>query len=61
MVEDEKSKGSVAGNISVGGNVTGSALTSGQNDTATITFSGPDAAQRQQVLEALAAIQTQLA
>jgi hypothetical protein len=53
MAEDEKSN--VGGNINVGGNAIGSALTSGQNITATVTFGGPNAAEHQRVLEALAA------
>ncbi len=61
MAENEKQgtqkrDTAVGGNISVGGSATGSALSSGQNIKATVIFRGPDAAERQLVLEALAAI-----
>jgi hypothetical protein len=44
-----------------GAGVTGSVLATGENITATVTFSGSDAAERQRVLEALAAIDAGLA
>jgi len=53
--------GAVGGAISVGGHVTGSALSSGQNIKATVVFAGPDGAERERVLEALSAIQAELA
>jgi hypothetical protein len=61
MAGEEKRDGVVGGSISVGGSVTGSALASGKNITATVTFSGSDAEERKRVLEALAAIQAELA
>jgi hypothetical protein len=58
LAEDEKRDARIGGNINVGGSATGSALVSGQHITATVT--GPDAAARQQVLGALAAIRAEL-
>jgi hypothetical protein len=57
---DERDAGA-GGGISVGGNVTGSSVASGRNITATVTFGGHDAEERRRVLEALAAIQAELA
>lgn len=54
-------EGAIGGNISVGGNVTGAALTSGTNNTVAVTYTGADAAERQRVSEALAAIRAELA
>ena len=48
------------GNIKVGGNVVGSALAAGNRNVQTVTFSGPDAAEREKVLDALQAIQIAL-
>jgi hypothetical protein len=48
------------GNIKVGGNVVGSALAAGSSNVQTVTFSGPDAAEREKVFTALQAIQTAL-
>lgn len=53
--------GSVGGTIQVGGNAIGSALSSGQNIEATVVFGGSDGDERQRVLEALSAIQAELA
>lgn len=61
MAADERRDGDVGGSISVGGNAIGSAVASGQNITATVIFRGADAAERQRVLGALAAIQAELA
>jgi hypothetical protein len=47
--------------ISVGGDVTGAALVTGRRNIATVIYTGTDAPERQPVLEALAAIQTELA
>jgi hypothetical protein len=49
-----------AGNIKVGGNVVGSAVAAGDRNVQTVTFSGPDAAEREKVLDALQAIQNAL-
>ena len=48
------------GNIKVGGNVVGSAVAAGNRNIQTVTFSGPDAAEREKVLDALQAIQIAL-
>ena len=48
------------GNIKVGGNVVGSAVAAGDRNVQTVTFSGPDAAEREKVLDALQAIQIAL-
>lgn len=55
----EKRDGAVE-NISICGNAAGSALASEQNNTATLTLSGPDPAERHRVLVGLAAVQVEL-
>jgi hypothetical protein len=55
---EEKVDVAIGGNISVGGNATGSVLVTGQHITAMVT--GPDAADRRQVPEALIAIRAEL-
>jgi hypothetical protein len=44
------------GNVTVGGNVVGSAIAAGDHNVQTVTFSGSDAAEREAVLSALQAI-----
>jgi hypothetical protein len=48
------------GSVKVGGNVSGSAIAAGDYNVQTVTFGGPDAAEREELLAALQLIQAAL-
>ena len=58
---DDESGSRTGGNIHIGGDVTGGAVASGKKNSQMVSFNSPDAEERRQVLQALTAIQAELA